>query len=442
MRRREQLVLGAYLSYGTGHHAASWIHPSTDVMASRSLTHYQRMAATADDSVFDFMFLSDAPAVFNDDAAGQGGRVVFFEPTTLTAALMPKTERLGFVVTASTTYNEPYNVARTMAGLDLISSGRVGWNLVTTSKVAAGRNFGLKEHPPHHVRYERAEEFVDVVRSLWDTWDDDALLNDRATARYYDPARRHVTRYRGKHFDVEGELNVPRPVQGHPVLFQAGSSVPGRELAARTADAIFTAQPDMVAARAFAADLDKRVLRHRGQDIRPLILPGLTVYTGPSKAAALDARRELESLVPDELGISMLSDLLGGVDLSAADLDGPLPEVPVANGNRSRQQLIVERAHREGLTIRQLFQWISTSRGHATITDSYDGVASTIHEWFDSGAIDGFNIMPATLPGGLEEFIEHIVPRLIARGLSPGSGRAGTLRERLGLTRPVSTFAS
>ncbi|MFJ3958405.1 LLM class flavin-dependent oxidoreductase [Arthrobacter sp. NPDC090010] len=442
MRRREQMVLGAYLSYGTGHHAASWIHPSTDANSSRSLPHYQRMAKTADQSVFDFMFLSDAPAVFNDDAVGQGGRVVFFEPTTLTAALIPHTERLGFVVTASTTYNEPYNVARTMAGLDLLSSGRIGWNLVTTSKVAAGRNFGFKEHPPHQIRYERAEEFIDVVRSLWDTWDDDAVLADRATVRYYDPTRRHVTRFKGEHFDIEGELNVPRPVQGHPVLFQAGSSVAGKELAARTADAIFTAQPDIEAALTFAADLDERVQRHRNGSASPLILPGLTIYTGPDKKAAIDSRRELEEMVPEELGLSMLSDLLGGVDLHNADPDGPLPEVPLGNGNRSRQRLILDRAQRESLTIRQLFQWISTSRGHATITDSYDGVVSTIQDWFDAGAVDGFNIMPATLPGGLDEFIEHIVPRLTARGLSPSTGRTGTLRERLTLPRPASSFAS
>lgn len=400
------------------------------------------MARTADESGFDFMFLSDAPAVFNDDTAGQGGRVVFFEPLTLSAALIPTTKRLGFVVTASTTYNEPYNVARTMAGLDLISDGRIGWNLVTTSKVAAGRNFGLPAHPDHRRRYQRAEEFIDVVRSLWDTWDDDAILADRSTARYYNPAGRHTTRFKGKIFDVEGELNVPRPVQGHPVVFQAGSSDAGRELAARTADAIFTAQPDAQSARAFAADIDRRARCHGRLEQLPLILPGLTIYTGPTKEAALEVRRELECLVPDELGLSMLSDLLGGMDLSAVDLDGPLPKVPPTNGNRSRQHLIVARARDEGLTVRQLFRWISTSRGHATLTDSYDAVASTMQEWFDAGVVDGFNIMPAAMPIGLDEFVAHIMPRLSDRGLIPPEGPSGTLRERLGLPRPTSVFAS
>lgn len=438
--RRRHMVLGAYLSYGTGHHAASWLHPSTDADASRSLPHYQYMASLCDESGIDFMFLSDAPAVFNDDVVGQGGRVVFFDPITLTAALMPSTQRLGFVVTASTTYNEPYNVARTIAGLDVLSDGRTGWNLVTTSKVAAARNFGLPEHPPHNARYERAEEFIDVVCSLWDTWDDDAIIADVASKQYYVPERRHVTRFQGNVFDIEGELNVPRSPQGRPVVFQAGSSRSGRQLAARTADAVFTAQPDASSALEFTTDID---LRSRGfvrDHSRPLILPGLTIYTGPTREEAQKKRRQLEELVPESLGLSMLSDLLGGMDMSKIDPDGPLPDVSLTNGNRSRQELILARSREDGSTVRELYRWISTSRGHATITGSYDDVAAEMQRWHSSGAVDGFNIMPALLPSGIEEFVAEIVPRLNALGVRPSGVGRGTLREQLKLPRPKSRF--
>ena len=368
---RRPLVLGAYLSYGTGHHAASWRHPETIVDGAQNLAHQIRLAQIAERGLFDLMFLSDTPSVFNDDRDGYGSRVCVFEPLTLLSAIAMHTEHIGFVATSSTTYKEPYNVAREYASLDFISGGRAAWNLVTTSKSDAAWNFGAHPHLPHDERYRRASEFYDVVTGLWDSWDDDALVRDRERGVFYEPARRHRLAHRGEFFSVRGELNIARAPQGYPVFVQAGSSEDGKELAARTAEIVFTAQPDLERSLVFTRDLKRRL--HRYERLNPdlIVMPGLCPFLGRTDGEARAKFEHLQSLIHPRLGVSMLSDLLGGFDLSGCDVDGPLPELPPSNGNRSRRALIEGLARDEGLTIRELYERMIISRGHAVVIGSY-----------------------------------------------------------------------
>ncbi|KOX14262.1 nitrilotriacetate monooxygenase [Nocardiopsis sp. NRRL B-16309] len=432
------MVLGAYLSYAAGHHAAAWRHPRAIADGASDIDHFVRLAATAERGLFDFVFLADTPSVFNDDSQGHGGRVVSLEPFTLLSALAMVTRDIGLIATASTTYTEPYNTARQLATMDHLSRGRAGWNLVTSSKVAAARNFGLDEHPDHAARYERANEYLDAVTALWDSWEDDALVRDKGSGIYYDPDKRHAPRFLGRHIRVEGELNVARPPQGHPVIVQAGSSEPGLDLAARGADLVFTAQSRMPDAVAFASGLRARTERVRPHARPPLILPGISPYTAATRKEALERYRSLESLIHPSHGVGMLGDMLGGLDLSGYDIDGPLPELPRSNGNQSRRRLIEAMARDEGLSIRELYLRLTVSRGHLTVIGDYDEVADAMTEWFRSGAADGFNVMPPVLPGDLDDFVDHVLPRLRERGVFKERYEPGTLRRKLGLPRPVA----
>lgn len=437
-----RMILGGYLSYGVGHHAAAWRLPDVPADAAQSVEHYFRIAEIAEQGLLDFMFLSDTPSVFADDGgSGFGGRVAVFEPLTLLAAIAARTRHLGLIATSSTTYKEPYNLAREYASLDLISGGRAGWNLVTSSKRDAAHNFGLERHPEHSDRYDRAGEFYEVVTSLWDSWEDDAFLRDKATGRFYDPRSRHRIGHKGAHFSVEGPLNISRPIQGHPVIVQAGSSDEGRDLAARTADLVFTAQPDIESGRRFRMDLKNRAARYGRAETDIRVLPGLCVFCGRTDAEARDLLDRLQNLVAEQLGLSMLSDLLGGADLRALSIDGPLPPMPRSNGNRSRQALIETMAARPGMTVRKLYNELVIARGHAVVVGSYETVAQTIMGWFDAGACDGFNIMPSHMPGGLSDFVEGVVPLLQARGFHKTAYTNGTLREKLGLQRPPNRFS-
>jgi FMN-dependent oxidoreductase (nitrilotriacetate monooxygenase family) len=433
-----RLALGAYLSYGTGHHAAAWRHPNAVANGAQNIEHYLDIAQTAERGLFDFMFLSDTPSVFNDDQAGYGSRVVVFEPMTLLSAIAMRTTHLGLVATASTTYKEPYNLAREFASLDLISGGRAGWNMVTSSKSDAAYNFGLDEHPEHGARYQRAAEAFDVITGLWDSWDDDAFIRDKDRGVFYDPAKRHRLDHVGKHFRVRGELNVSRPVQGYPVIVQAGSSTDGKELAARTAEVVFTAVPDIDSAREFYTDLKARLARYDRLNSDLLIMPGLCPFIGPTDDEAQRRFEELQDLIHPHLGVAMLSDLTGGFDLSGYDIDGPLPELPPSNGNHSRRQIIEKLSREEGLSIRGLYERMTVSRGHVAIVGSYHRVASTMAEWLHSNAADGFNIMPPYLPGSLWEFVENVVPELQKLGIYKTTYRDGTLRSKLNLQRPPS----
>lgn len=441
-QRSRELVLGAYLSYGTGHHAASWRHPNAVSAGAQNLEHNLRLAELAESGLFDLMFLSDTPSVFNDDTAGYGSRVAVFEPLTLLSAIAMRTTHLGLVATSSTRYKEPYNVAREYASLDLISGGRAAWNLVTTSKTDAAFNFGSSPHPKHADRYRRAAEFYEVVTGLWDSWDDDALVRDKESGVFYDVSRRHKLNHQGEFFSVRGELNISRPPQGRPVIVQAGSSEAGRELAARTAEIVFTAQPDLESSLLFTTDLKQRLHRYERLNSDIIVMPGLCAFTGETDAEAQAKLDQMQSLIHPRFGVSMLSDLVGGYDLSGYDVDAPLPQLPPSNGNTSRRQLIERLAYEEGLTIRQLYERMTVARGHSIVVGSYRRIAETMAEWFDRGAADGFNVMPPLLPDGMSEFVDHVVPLLQDIGIYKRAYRPGTLRDKLGLRRPPSRYAA
>lgn len=433
-----QLHLGAFLQ-ATGHHVAGWRHPGAQADAGRNLAHYIALAQRAEAAGFDALFLADGVAIrgMDDATLPRTARAATFEPLTLLSALAAVTERIGLVATVSTTYNEPFHVARKFASLDHLSGGRAGWNVVTSWSDAEARNFSLERHPAHADRYARAEEFVDVVTGLWDTWEDDAFLYDKDSGRHFDADKLHTLDHRGAHFQVRGPLNVARPPQGHPVIVQAGSSEAGQELAARTAEVIFTAQQSLADAQAFYRGLKARLARYGRTPDQLKILPGVFPVVGRSEAEAQEKFEALQNLIHPSVGLALLSQHLGGIDLSGYPLDGPLPDNLVEpNGAKSRFQLVTGLARREGLTIRQLCLRVATARGHWSIHGTPQSVADQLQAWFEGEAADGFNVMPPWLPGGLDDFIELVLPELRRRGLFRERYTGTTLREHLGLRRP------
>lgn len=438
--RRGQLHLNAFLM-DVGHHEAAWRLPESDPTAATRVEHYVHLARTAERGKFDSVFLADSPSL----RAEVGDRpAAALDPVVLLTALATATSRIGLIATASTTYNEPYNLARQFASLDHISGGRAGWNVVTNTTAAAARNFNLDELPPHAERYRRATEFVDVTRKLWDSWEDDAEVGDK-TGVWADPAKIHRIAHRGEHFSVEGPLNVPRPPQGHPLLVQAGSSEAGKELAARYADAVFTAQQTLDEAKAFYADVKQRALQHGREPETIKILPGLVPVVGSTVAEARQKEDALTQRIVHGYALQRLSSTLG-IELTEDDLDRPLPEdLPGEEhieAGKSRYTLVVELARRENLTVRELIHRLGGGRGHRTRSGTPEQIADTIEHWFNAGAADGFNIMPAVLPSGLEDFVDHVVPLLRARGLLREEYSGRTLREHYGLVHPTSQFAA
>ncbi|MZD05544.1 NtaA/DmoA family FMN-dependent monooxygenase [Streptomyces sp. SID5785] len=438
MTRR--LHLNAFLM-NTGHHEASWRLPESDPYAHVSLAHYVKLARTAERGTFDSLFLADGPQLWSNLAQRPAGAL---EPLTLLTALATATEHIGLIATASTSYNSPYNLARKFASLDVISGGRAGWNIVTTAGAEAARNFGLDAEPAHAERYARAAEFVDVALKLWDSWEDDAILADKAAGVWGDDARIHPPRHRGTYFSVEGALNVPRTPQGYPLLVQAGSSADGKAFAARYAEAVFTAQQTLADAQSFYADI-KSLTRRAGRDPEHLkVLPGIVPVLGSTEAEARAAEQVLEDHIVHEHGVRRLEGLLR-LAPGTLELDGPLPDdLPpesAIEGAKSRYTLVVELARRERLTVRQLIGRLGGGRGHLTFTGTPEQVADQIEAWFTQGAADGFNIMPPVLPSGLEAFVDHVVPILRARGLLRSAyGLRQTLRERYGLPRPRNQY--
>ncbi|WP_077800164.1 LLM class flavin-dependent oxidoreductase [Streptomyces sp. JHA26] len=440
MTRR--LHLNAFLM-NTGHHEASWRLPESDPYAHVSLAHYVKLARTAERGTFDSLFLADGPQLWNNLAQRPAGAL---EPVTLLTALATATEHIGLIATASTSYNSPYNLARRFASLDVISGGRAGWNIVTTAGAEAARNFGLDAEPAHAERYARAAEFLDVALKLWDSWEDDAIVADKAAGVWGDDSRIHPPRHEGTYFRVAGALNVPRTPQGYPLLVQAGSSADGKAFAARYAEAVFTAQQTLADAQDFYADLKSRT-RLAGRDPEHLkVLPGIVPVLGSTEAEARAAEQVLEDHIVPEHGVRRLEDLLR-LEPGTLDLDGPLPDdLPpesAIEGAKSRYTLIVELARRESLTVRQLIGRLGGGRGHLTFTGTPEQVADQIESWFTRGAADGFNIMPPVLPSGLEAFVDHVVPILRERGLlRTAYGPRQTLRERYGLPRPRNQYVT
>jgi len=439
MAERSQLRLGAFL-YPTGHHIAAWRHPDAQADAGSNFAHYVELAQLAERGKFDLIFMADGVGTRGTDIEALSRTatryVAQFEPITLLSALAAVTRNIGFVATASTSYNEPYHIARKFASLDHISGGRAGWNLVTSSSEHEAHNFGRDEHYAHGERYERAEEFADVVTGLWDTWEEGAFPRDKQSGLYFDPDKQHVLNHKGKFFKVRGPLNVARSPQGHPVLVQAGSSEPGKELAARTAEVVFTAHQTFEDARAFYTDLKGR-LRKYGRHADDLkVMPGIFPVVGLTIAEAEEKFEQIQELIHPVVGLALLSGMTGGVDLSAYPLDGPVPALPETNASKSRQRLLLDLAHRENLTIRQLYLRIAGARGHRQIVGTPAQIADEMQHWFTGGAADGFNIMPPHLPVGLHDFVDLVLPELRRRGLFRNEYEGTTLRQNLGLRTP------
>lgn len=438
---KRQMNLNVFVM-NTGHHEASWRREDTKPDQVTDVRYFTNIARIAEEAKFDSLFLADVLAAGKQVKFGGGN--LGLEPFTLLSALAAVTERIGLIGTVSTTYNEPFHVARKFASLDHISNGRAGWNIVTSGSDLEANNFNLESHPEHSKRYERAEEFLEVTKGLWDSFEDDALVLDRNSGIYSDRDKVHELNHSGHFFPkVKGPLNVPRSPQGYPVLVQAGSSEAGKEFAARYAEAIFTAQQTLEEAQQFYSDVKSRMLKYGRHPDELKILPGISAIIGQTVAEAKDKELELNELTAPEYGLTQLSNMLN-VDLFKYPLDGPLPELPNVesiNGNKSRFKLVRDLAKRENLTIRQLIHRLAGARGHRTFSGTAVQVADQLEEWFTKGAADGFNVMPPYFPGGLDDFAKYVVPELQNRGLFRTEYTGRTLREHYGLQRPVNQFA-
>jgi FMN-dependent oxidoreductase (nitrilotriacetate monooxygenase family) len=431
-----QLHFNLFL-HDTGHHEASWRLPESDPLANLSLAAHQHLARVAEDAKFDSVFLADSPVLWSDPGRRPSGKL---EPTLLLAALVATTSRIGLIATASTSYNEPYNLARRFASLDHLSGGRAGWNIVTTAGDVAARNFGLDDQPLHKVRYERADEFLEVSTKLWDSWTDDAIVADKEAGIHARADRVRGINHRGAFFRVDGALNLPRSPQAHPLLVQAGSSQDGKDFAAKWAEAVFTAQPTLAESQAFYADLKRRAAAAGRDPDHVVILPGIVPVIGDTEAEARELDAELDRLIAPQYALATIANTLR-VDPSRLKLDerlpDDLPEEDEIEGAKSRRTLIVDWARRENLTVRELIGKLGGGRGHRTFTGTPVQVADTIQHYFENGAADGFNIMPAVLPSGIEAFATKVVPILQERGLFRTEYSGTTLREHYGLPRPA-----
>jgi alkanesulfonate monooxygenase len=439
MTPSRQLRLGAFMR-PVSIHTAWWRYPGAFPDANFNFQHLKRFAQTLERGRFDAFFMADHLAVLNMPMAAlrRSATVTSFDPLTLLPALAVVTEHLGLIATASTTYNEPYHIARKFASLDHISGGRAGWNLVTTSNPDAAANFGLEEHAEHDERYRRAREFYDVVTGLWDSWADDAFIRDVSSGIYFDPARMHVLDHKGEFLSVRGPLNIARPIQGWPVIVQAGASEAGRQIAAETAEVIFGSSRTMQDGQRFYADVKGRMERLGRSRDHLKILPGALVFVGETLAKAREKKARLDGLVHPDSGIPNLSIRLG-VDASGFELDAPLPDIPETNASRSGRQALLELARRENMTVRQLAQLVG-GYGGLQMVGTPAMIADQMEEWLATEACDGFNVMFPSVPGGLDDFVDQVVPELQRRGLFRREYEGATLRENLGLPRPDNRF--
>jgi FMN-dependent oxidoreductase (nitrilotriacetate monooxygenase family) len=421
---------------GIGHHEAAWRSPQTDPNDMLDIGYYQRLAQAAEAAKFDAIFIADALAINPNIEFGPFNN--FFEPLTLLASIAAVTQRIGVIGTASTTYGEPYDIARRFASLDRVSRGRAGWNIVTSGNEAAAMNFGHEEHLEHSLRYARATEFVEVTKALWDSWDKGALIADRERGRFIDAGKMRRIDHVGPHFNVRGPLDFPGPPQGYPVLVQAGSSEDGREFAARFAEAIYTAQNNLADAQAFYSDVKTRMLGYGRTPDQLCILPGLAAIVGRTVEEAKEKEAAQNALIIPEYSLHQLSRNLN-VDLFSHDLDGPLPPVPpieTINGGKSRYQIFLDMARRDDLTIRQLIHRIAFGRGHDTFAGTPVQIVDHMEEWFTSGACDGFNLLPPLLPADFHVFCELVLPELRRRRLFRTDYAGSTLRSHFGLQIP------
>jgi FMN-dependent oxidoreductase (nitrilotriacetate monooxygenase family) len=443
----KKLRFGAFFSV-PGCHPTGWRHPDAVTETDTSFRWLAHMARTAERGKLDAMFFQDSVAIPGSNAAyghqpfnPKNGRQAHIEPVTAIAGLAAITSHIGLISTCTTTYNEPYNLARRFLTIDHISGGRAGWNLVTSQAEDEAVNFGFDAHLEHGARYDRAAEFYDVVRGLWDSWEDDAFLRDKESGVWFDVDKMHILNHAGPHFRVRGPLNVSRSPQGRPVVAQAGSSAVGMDLAARSADMVFTAQTTIADGRAFCDDLRARAATHgRGpDDIR--IFPGIMPIVGRTAAEAQDKYEELRELVDDATGLRSVARLSGGLDIGSLDPDGPLPELPPSNAARARQQMIIAMGRR-GMTIRQIGRVLGMSQAHRVLYGTPASMADDMQGWLEAGACDGFNLLFAHYPKPLEEFVDMVVPELQRRGIFRTEYEGSTLRANLGVPIPPNSFSA
>ncbi len=448
MPERRQLKLGAFLSV-PGNHLAGWRHPDAVTTSDMDWKMYLHLAQTAEAAKFDTIFFQDTAAVNGSRALARGdtsktklSRTVKLEPTAVLAAVAALTTHIGLIATATTTYNEPYNIARRFAAIDQISEGRAGWNLVTSQIEDESENFGFDAHMDHAKRYARASEFYDVVVGLWDSWEEGGLIRDKASGVYMDRTKVHFLDHDGPHFKVRGPLNLPRSAQGRPVVAQAGSSEAGRELAAKTADVIFTAQTELGRAQEFYADVKSRTAKYgrKPDDIK--IMPGITPVLGRTEAEAREKYEELQALLPDDVALQSLSHISGGLDLRNYPLDGPLPDLPPSNAAKARQELVVRTARERGMTLRQIARHTAAGTGHRVLVGTAEYMADELETWLKQDAADGFNVICNHYPVPFEDFARKVVPELQRRGVFRTEYEGTTLRQNLGLSIPPNRYES
>ncbi|MER8646395.1 LLM class flavin-dependent oxidoreductase [Mesorhizobium sp. M1252] len=442
MRRNDEMTLGLYLTW-EGYHRGAWRDPSAPTSDGVDIDQYAHPAALAEGAAFHFVFLADHQGVIDDHAAvarvsGNDG----FEPITLLSALSSRTQDIGLVATATTTYYQPYHLARMLASLDHLSRGRAAWNIVTSASNFEAQNFGDKELADHDMRYARAREFVEVVKGLWDTWQDDAFIRDKQSGIYADTTKLHLLNHRGEHFSVRGPLNIARPPQGYPVLVQAGASDAGVAFAAEVGEVVFTAEPSLENGKRYYATLKEKARALGREDDQVLVMPGIVPIVGRTKQEASEKLQKLQSHTHIDVLIGKAHLWLGSViDLRSIDLDALVPEtLPRTNFIQSRQKLLLDLAARQKFTWRQLVRLISDSLGHLMVVGTPNDIANTMIDVFDQRAADGFNVLPATVPGGLKDFVELVVPELRRRGKFRSKYSGQTLRENVGLKRPANRF--
>jgi FMN-dependent oxidoreductase (nitrilotriacetate monooxygenase family) len=435
----KQLHLGAVMR-PVAIHTAWWRYPGAYPDGNFNLKHLVRFIQTLERARFDAFFMADHLAVLNMpvQALRRSATVTSFEPMTLLSALAMVTERIGLVATGSTTFDEPYHVARRFASLDHISNGRAGWNVVTTANPDAALNFGLTDHVGHDERYRRAREFHAVVTGLWDSWADDAWLRDQASGIFFDPEKLRVLHHKGEHLSVRGPLNIARPIQGWPVIVQAGASEAGRQFAAETAEVVFGSSRTIEEAHEFYKDVKARVTAAGRPADHCKILPGALVTVGRTREEAWEKKALLDGLVHPESGIPNLSIRLG-IDVSGFDLDAPLPDIPQSNQSQSQRDTLVALARRENLTVRRLAQMMGGFGGLEFVGTAGE-IADTMQSWLETGAADGFNIMFPTVPAGLDDFVDLVIPELRRRGIFRDEYEGTTLRDHFGLPRPENQF--
>lgn len=434
---RRQLHLNVNLLH-SGVYASAWRLPENDPRAFVDVGHYVNVAKIAERGKFDAIFLADTPAVTDRIDLRP---FLSMEPTIVLATVAAATTHIGLIATASTTYNEPYNIARRFATLDHASKGRAGWNAVTTADAAASRNFGLSNVLEHKARYDRAKEFAEVVHALWDSWEDDAFVGDKVSAHFIDTSKVHAINHRGAYYSVDGPLNIPRSPQGRPITVQAGGSSDGRDLAAAQADAVFTLSQSIEDGVSYARDLRARALAYGRASDSIVILPGLATVIGSTEAEAKRRQDELWDLVPIQYSLSRLAGTLQ-VPPDSLELDRPLPEIPLpADANQTMFRGTVALARKDNLTVRQLLKALGGGVGHRIIVGTPEAIADDIEAWFKAGAADGFNLMPDVLPTGLSVFVDEVVPLLQSRGIFRRDYEGTTLRDHFGLQRPPSRYA-